>query len=331
MKNKKAPALKYVLMASAVLGTMTVDAAQRLAAAGMSYDANDITALFARELEWIDSELTKEEFAPLKAEELIPFEKCGGAGVRIVTYQKVTEFGNAKFIGNGTTTLPRVDVAGTEYSVPVRNLGAAYAYTVFELLEIAENPTIKLDTARKEAAMNAIRRLHDATAMTGYSAFGLTGLYNDANVPVVSAITGAWATATADQILADVNKLTWAVYSNTKELYSVDTLLIPTTMGARFDQPRANTDTTVGGFILKNSPHVKKIFTSHYGETAGVGNVPRVVAYLRNPKVIRYGANEMFAEEPPQRKALDIEVPCHGRTSGTQIRKPLAMAYMEVG
>jgi hypothetical protein len=84
-------------------------------------------------------------------------------------------------------------------------------------------------------------------------------------------------------------------------------------------------------FILANSPHIKKIETTHYLATAGVSSAPRVMAYKRHPDVVRYGANELFAEEAQQAKGLEIETPCHGRTSGTQFRRPLAAAYMDVG
>jgi hypothetical protein len=299
----------------------------------LTLDANDLTAVFARQLEWIDAELMREEFAPLKAEQLIPFHGAGGPGVNQVTYQKVTELGQAEFIGDGTTKLPRVDVVGTEYTRKVENLGAVYDYTIFNLLNIAANPTIRLDTERKAAALNAIRRLHDRTAFIGNSDLGWTGFVNDANVPLVTAITGDWAgSATPVQIVADINKLTWSIYIATKELYTADTLVIPTTIGEKLDQPIGdNADKTVRTFILETSAHVKKIETTHYLETAGASSAPRVVAYRKHPDVVRYGANSLFNEEPPQRVGLKIEVPCYGRSSGTQFRRPLASAYMDVG
>src|SRR5690606_8311461 len=105
---------------------------------GITLDANDLTAVFARELEWIDQQLQRTEFLPLKSKELIDWDSRGGAGVNQVTWRKVTEVGKADWIGNTTTELPAVDVVGNEYSRDVRNLGAFYRYSVFELKNAAE-------------------------------------------------------------------------------------------------------------------------------------------------------------------------------------------------
>lgn len=332
LENLK-PSRRNLARAKAIVAVVNEDMLERFAPQLLTMDANDLTAVFARELEWIDAKLEREEFAPLKSEQLIPYHPSGGPGVNTVTYRKVTELGLAQFIGNGTTVLPRVDVVGNEYSRNVENLGVAWAVTVFELLAVAVNPTIHIDTERKAAAVNAIRRLHDKTAFEGNSLLGWTGLINDPNVPVVTPVTGNWTTpaTTALQIVGDINKLTWSIFVATKELYEPETLLIATSLGEILDKPIGdNADKTVRSFILENSAHIKKIETTHYLETASVADGVRVMAYKRHPDVVRYGANELFAEEPQQAKGLEFETPCHGRSSGTQVRRPLAMAYMDV-
>lgn len=330
--NNLKPSRRNLARARAIMTVVNEEMLERFAPQLLTMDANDLTAVFARELEWIDATLEREEFAPLKSEQLIPYHPSGGPGVNTVTYRKVTELGQAEFIGNGTTQLPRVDVVGDEFSRKVENMGVAWAVTVFELLAVAANPTIHIDTERKAAAVNAIRRKHDRTAFEGNALLGWTGLVNDPNVPLVTPITGDWATtATPIQMVADVNKLTWSVFVATKELYEPDTLLVPTSLGERLDQPLGeNADKTVRKFILENSQHVKQIESTHYLEEASVGGGVRLLTYKKHPDVVRYGANEIFAEEPQQAKGLEFETPCHGRSSGTQIRRPLAMAYMDV-
>jgi hypothetical protein len=326
------PSRRNLARARSLMTVVNDEMLERFAPQLLTMDANDLTAVFARELEWIDAALEREQFAPLKSEQLIPYHPSGGPGVALVTYRKVTELGQAEFVGNGTTQLPRVDVVGDEYSRKVENLGVAWAVTVFELLAVAANPTIHIDTERKTAAVNAIRRKHDRTAFEGNALLGWTGLINDPNVPLVTPITGDWGgAATPLQMVADMNKLSWSIFVATKELYEPDTLLVPTSLGQRLDQPLGeNADKTVRRFVLENSAHIKRIETTHYLETASATNGARVIAYKKSPDVLRYGANELFAEEPQQAKGLELETPCHGRTSGTQIRRPLALAYMDV-
>lgn len=304
-----------------------------ISASDLTLDANDLTAVFARELEFVDQRLMEEKFAPLKAEELIDYDARGGAGVDQATWRKVTELGNAEFIGDGTTTLPVVDAVGSEYTRQVKSLGAAWSITVQDLRRVAESPSIHIDVAKKKAAQNAIRRLHDKTAMIGNTALGWTGLVNDANVPLVTPITGDWLNpATTElQILADVNKLSWAPYIATKENYEVDTLLIPTSAGLRFDAPiGTDANKTLRAFILANSPHIKKIETTHHLETASAGTGIRAMVYRKSKEILLYGANDTYSEEQPQRKGLNIETPAHGRSSGLQVFQPLAMAYMDI-
>jgi hypothetical protein len=300
-------------------------------AQSITLDANDLTAVFARELEWVDQQLQRTEFLPLKSKELIDWDSRGGPGINQVTWRKVTEVGKAEWIGNVTTELPAVDVVGNEYTRDVRNLGALYRYSVFELKNAAESPTIRLDSERKSAAYNAVMRKHDVTALIGDTTIGWTGLFNDANVPLVTAITGNWSTsATGEQIAADLSKLVWSVYKATLENYEIDTLALPTAFAQVFDKVISNTGISVRKYIQDTFPQIKRIITSVYLDTAGAGSIKRVLAFKKSKDVVLYGANDPFNEEPPQAAGLDFRVPVYGRSSGTQIRKPLAMAYMDL-
>ncbi len=297
----------------------------------LTLDANDFTANFARELEWIDQKLQRTEHAPLKSQELMKWEDCGGPNVELVTWQKVTELGEAQFIGRRTTELPTVDVVGNEYSRQVKNLGVKYSYTVFEVKNSAASPTIRLPEERKRAAYNTVMRKHDKTALIGDANEGWTGFFNDPNVPLVTPITGGWLTATGEQIIADLSKLIWSIFNATIENHEADTLILPSVFAGVMDKPiSTGADKSLRAYILETFTQLKKIHTSHYLNTAGAGGIKRVVAYKNDGDVIRYGANDVFEEEAPQRDDLNIDVPCYGRTSGTQIKLPLAIAFMDM-
>lgn len=320
------------MMAAFAVGMLSPD---QLKAHGVTLDSTDLNAAFARQFEYIDNELISTEYQPLEAEELIPFESCGGPGVDTVTFQSVTELGRAEFIGDGTTQLPRVDAVGNEISRKVRNIGDSWAINVFDVLRSATNPTIKIEVERKRAALNAIRRLHEEVAMQGYSAFGWTGLVNDPNIPLVTQVTGtAWATATAVEMVDDVNKLTWSIVSASKGLYTGKkfTLLVPLNLGQVLDKViGTDASQTVRSFILKNSSHVKEIRHTPWLDTANAGGTgPRIMAYLIDPSILRYGQNKQFMELKPQERGLEIETPCVARTSGLHVLRPLGAAYMDV-
>lgn len=297
---------------------------------GITLDANDVTPVFARELEHIDAELQRTKFAPLKASEFLEITSGGGPGVNEETYRKVTEVGAAKWSSSQDTEVPYADVVGTEYTRKVTQLTSGYRYTVVELQNAATSPTVRLDAERKEAAVNAIRRKMDNAALIGDAALGWTGLFNDPNVPLVTAITGNWTTAaTGHQIAADVGKLVRSVFKATKENYEASILGVPTAMVDAFDKPLTTTsDITVRAYVEK--VYNVTIITSHLLDTASGANGFRAVAAAKGKDVARFIANQPFQELKPQEVGTNINVPCFGRAAGTQVRQPLAVAYMDL-
>ncbi len=297
---------------------------------GITLDANDVTALFARELEHIDAEIQRTNFAPLKAAEFLEITAGGGPGCNEETYRKVTEIANAKWASSQDTDVNYADVVGSEYTRKVRDINHGYRYTVVELQNAALSPTIRLDVERKEAAVNGIRRLMDTSALIGDAALGWTGLFNDPNVPVVSAITGGWTTtATGHQIAADVGKLVRSVFKATKENYAAKILGVPLAMIDAFDKPLTNTsDLTVKAYVEKTFD-IKIIFSHHLDTASGTSGF-RAVAAAKGKDVARFIANQPFQELKPQEVGTNVNVPCIGRAAGTQVRQPLALAYMDL-
>ena len=113
--SKLTPSRRNLARARAIAAAVTEEQLQRFAPQLTSLDANDLTAIFARELEWIDATIMREEFAPLKSEQLIPYHPAGGPGVDLVTYRKITELGQA--VG------PRAGVLAAVVAVPGLRVG----------------------------------------------------------------------------------------------------------------------------------------------------------------------------------------------------------------
>jgi hypothetical protein len=326
------PSRKSLAMAQIAVAALSHD---QLAAHGVTLDASDLTVAFARQFEFIDSEVIRGDYQPTEAEELVHFVPAGGPGVEIVTYQSVTELGRAEIIMDGSTTIPLVDAVGAEMSRKVRNLADAWQIDIFDLLRSATNPTIQIDVEKKEAAFNAIRRLHEELCMQGDSRLGWTGMINDATIPLVTQVTGtAWLSATAIEMVDDVNKLTWSIVQASKNLYKgkVFTLLVPLLLGQALDKPiGTDANKTVRSFILANSAHVAEIRHTPWLDTANAaGTGPRVMAYKKDKGVMRYGQNAQFMEKKPQEIDLNIKTPCVGRSSGLHVLRPLGAAYMDV-
>src|SRR5574343_829389 len=144
-------------------------------------DANE-SAFFNRQLEFIEPEIYRVNFPELKARKFFPVSNAAGAGVSVITYRQYEQYGRAKIVGNNISDIPRVDIAGEEFSQPVRHLAAAYGWNYFEL-KSAARAGLALETERGVAARRAIEQLIDHIAFYGDDAYGLKGLFNISEIP----------------------------------------------------------------------------------------------------------------------------------------------------
>jgi hypothetical protein len=297
------------------------------------------TAALARELESIQRDVTMTVYPDLLARTYVPQLPDVQRGAEHHTWRRMDLKGMAKLVGNDTTDLPDVDVDVKESFTPLRSYGNKYGYTVEELdaFELARSrgSNIQLDTARADAAHMLIDRKLDQVIAIGDPLVGgdypIVGMCNHPDVTIFTPITGNWLTATAPQILADVNKLVMAVINQSFSVTPPDTILMPIDRHALLSTMPlgANNDKTVMDFILKNNPWIKAIEPWWYLSTAGASGGPRVVAYKRSVEVVGHATPILFEALPPQPKNLKFDVPCRGKTGGSIVRFPLGMAYMD--
>ena len=99
-------------------------------------DANE-SIFFARELEYIKKRTYDIRYPEYKATAMIPVSGEAGPGATSITYQSFDRVGIMKIIANYADDLPRSDVFGVEYSVPVKSLGGSYGYSIQEIRSAA--------------------------------------------------------------------------------------------------------------------------------------------------------------------------------------------------
>jgi len=297
----------------------------------VSTDSNDLTALFARELEHIDEQLYETDFAVLNAPDMVPFSKLGGPSVLTETYREVTEVGQAQWEGVQGSDYPLVNAVGKENVRNVARMNLGYKMTVHELAQIALRPSINLEATLKKACMNGIARFHEGVALLGDTSKGWKGLFNTTSVPVTT-VTGGWVAAAPDVVLKDITKMYSAVVSTTKKNIMPDTLAMPLALFEALNKPIVSGagSETVMGFLKKNLPQITAYEWTPYLDLANAGgNGPRAMVYKRSEEIVRYGANAMYQELPPQLDGFDIKVPAFGVSSGTQFIKPLGATYAD--
>jgi len=312
--------LAYLSMVLAALG------------AGDRFDSKFTSAL-ERQLEFIKAQTYDIVYPELKARTLIPVDNSVDPGAETITYRQWDEFGAAKVISNFADDLPSVDALVEEFTSPVKSIGASYQWSVQDLRRSAMSGS-QLDQRRANAARRSIEnKIEDNGAFGLANAGGITGFYNNPNVPITTLITGTWATATADQIIADINKMVTDYLVSTKEAFLPDTLVVPQAayfiLATKRVSTTGDTGTTILKQLLETSPYIKSVVSWTKGTSAGVGSTTRMVLYKRDPEVLQMCIPQEFEQMPPQAQSLAFTVPCHARVAGVIVYYPIAMRYAD--
>ena len=259
-----------------------------------------------------------------------------GEGAESITYQQFNQVGLAKIISNYADDLPRADVAGKEFTAPVKSLGASYGWNVQEVRasRMAGRP---LPQRKATAAKRAILTKENSIAWFGDTDSGLQGFLSNPNVNTVvlpadgTGSSKKFADKTPTQILRDLNSMATTVHAITKGVEAPDTLLLPLTQYNLIftTQLSSGSDMTIGKFFLENSPHIKNVDWLNEIEGSGGGGVDQMVAYTRNPDKVTLEIPQDFEQFPVQERGLEFLVPVHERMGGVLMYYPLAVAIAD--
>jgi hypothetical protein len=298
---------------------------------GLRLDARE-SAVLARQLEYIKARTYDVKYAALKARSFIPPSSDAPSGADSITYRQWDMMGMAKVIANYADDLPMVNAFCKEFTTPVKSIADGFQYSIQDLRAVAMSGQ-KLDTARAAAARRVMEQAVDEVAAFGLPEAGMPGFLNHPNIPIVSVITGTWATATAIQILGDMYELSSSIHIATKETFSADTLLLDSVSFKRVaSTPASSTipDKTILQVFLDTDPYIKNVDQWLKLDTANAaGTGPRIMAYARDPEVVQLEIPQEFEQFPPQARNLAFVIACHLRIGGTVVRYPLALAYMD--
>lgn len=293
------------------------------------------SAFLSQQLETVEAEAYRIEYPNLKFRQFLPVDNNYQSGVETISFYEWDVFGSAKWISNYAQDLPNVSVRGEKFSSNVEGIGASYQYSTQDL-RAAAMARMPLSTELPKAAMEFIERKMDHAAALGQSELGMVGFANHPNVPVDTAADNGsgsteWADKTADQILFDLHSLTTALWEDTMELHTPDTLLLPTSLYSLVSIKRIGVET--GNTVLKMfqsmNPWVRNVYSWNRLETAGSDGGPRVIAYERSERVAKVAIPMEAVQYEPERVSLTYKVPVEARFGGTLIRMPLAIRYLD--
>lgn len=299
----------------------------------------DEAFFFQRQLEHIKAKSYDVVYADLKAREIIPVSNEAGPGVQTITYRQYDHVGAAKIINAYADDLPRSDVKGVEFTIPVRSVGTSYGYNIDEIAA-SQMTGAGLDQRRANASRRAVEETINTIGFFGDAENNLPGLFDNPNIPsgnVVNPGSGtAWINKTPAQILFDVNELFADIFETTLMKEQGNTLLLPPAQWSYImSTPRSdNSDTTIAQYLVQNSPYLNSLDDIIPLNECNAANNPEfatdiMMAYNRSPEKLEFEIPVELEWMPIQRKNLEFVIPGRARVGGVNYYYPLSAAIGE--
>lgn len=284
------------------------------------------------------------KYAELKGRQLVPVSNEVNAGAEQYSYEIFDRTGAAKLGSSYEGRAPRADIKVAEVLGKVDVIRMAFGWNVQDLRAAAFSGR-SLPTSRGMACRAAMEFGVDENIANGILNTPLKGLINNASVPVytsdgnsgsntLTGMTGDWATATAAEIVEDINLLIGAVRVATLEIHmqekQVD-IALPT---AAFNAiaSKAYSDLlpeTVLAVVLKMNPWVRSITSWARLTGAGVSSRDRAIFYTKDPMNLEAQIPLEIMQHPPEPVALEFLVEMESRVAGVSVYYPKSAAYLD--
>ena len=299
----------------------------------MSDIRNDDVGLFlSRELETILSRSFETEYADIKYSQVLPISTEVASGSDSYTYRIFDAQGSMKMIADKGSDLPRADVLRKEVTLPVRSLGASFAYTIQETRAAAQVPGMNLEQRRANAVRRAYEEKVQDVAFFGDAPSGMTGLFNSSNVDKI--VPNKWFdTATTDEMLEILNEAATRIVNGSNQKETPNTLLVPYDSVYRIISTTARSttsDTTVMEFFLRTNPFIRSIEPiNELSASKSVLSKDTIIAYDRSPEKLQLHIPQTLEFLPPVRTGLEFTVASHARIGGTAVYYPKSVLYVE--
>tara|TARA_R110002167_G_scaffold42512_13_gene129157 strand:+ start:1809 stop:2771 length:963 start_codon:yes stop_codon:yes gene_type:complete len=260
------------------------------------------------------------------------------------TFFTVDTAGEAKFLSGAGTDMPFNQVNRDQASHDFAMIGSGWEWNLEEINQ-ASLYGINLNDTKAMSATDKVERLLNSIAMSGATEKNWTGLVNNGSVSRVDVAndgTGPstfWSAKTNDQIMRDINELISSIGENSEEVEWADSLRVPPEAYRLLATRRLG----AGDGLLTLLEYVRKnnVYTATTGQmldiqplrelaTAGNSTTGRMMAYRRDPEVLRFHLPmPRRVLQPRQKSIMGFETGIIARTGGVEIRLPGAVAYAD--
>jgi len=292
----------------------------------------------------IEQQVVRMQYPDVQYADLVPVDAAtGNEWVKSITYYSQDMLGRADWFHHTALDVPLAELTREKFERGIEMAAIGYRWTIEEVASAMNTPGLNLTADKATACRRAYEEMVDDIALRGSAPKNMQGLINSSLVTATTAPadgTGSattFASKTNDQVIRDINNALMGIATGTNWLYYADTILLPPAVlvgmaGRMF----ANQPITLLDWIKRYN-----VLTVQTGrpitlagvrglETAGLGGISRMVAYRRDPSVLKMWIPMRHKFLPVwQRGPLVFDVPGIFRIGGLEIRMPAAMRYLD--
>jgi len=320
-------------------------------------DAEGYNIFFARQLEYVMTQIFWKQYPEYKATRLIPVSREAGPGATTITFRMYDRAGSFGLISNYANDLPRSSVKASEKITPVKPFGGSYGYNLDEI-RAAKFTNVPLEMMEAEATRNNYEQMLNKVGFLARANDptygGLIGLVYQPNAIIARPAYGQWTTSNAANAAYMYQDLINAVTLQgtiTNAVEMPDTLLLPfaeyiAITTTPFTLPVGGGGsgtvagfTTVADYFLAHNPSVRQI--EYVIDLAGVTPCPSTptdmttstdvaIFYKRDPSKLKFHIPQPFEQVPPQERNLEWVVPCHAKVGGVISPYPMSIMIVEL-
>ena len=304
-------------------------------------DAQAALSFAVSQTAYIEAQVYQTQYPDIQYPNLIPVDTSANAWAKSVTYYSQDKTGRAAWFHHYAKDIAIADIERTKNEVGIEMANIGYRWTLEELGQAMMIPGTNLTPDRADAAIRAYEEFVDDLVLRGKGEKNFSGIMDYPGITaVLASIQGGntvWSQKTADAIIADVNTILTGVYQESLTVEIADTILLPLDAMLLLGTKRIDgTTMTVLQFLQQNN-----VYTNQTGrpltirgvrglETAGQNDSGRMVAYRRDPQVLKMHLPMPHQFLPVMQSApMVFDVPGIFRLGGLEIRRPKAVRYMD--
>lgn len=314
-----------------------------------TYDAQQVAYNFVvNQTTAIEQQVVRIQYPEVQYPDLVPVDTMtGNEWVKSITYYSADMLGKADWFHHQAMDVPLAELTREKFERGIEMAAIGYRYTIEEVANAMNTPGLNLTADKASACRRAYEEFVDQIALRGSTAKNMQGLINNSLITATTAPAdgmqnGAtnstlFANKTNEQIIRDINAAMMGIAQGSNWLYYADTILLPPAvlvgMAGRIIQ---YTSSTLLDWIKQYN-----VLTVQTGrpitlagvrglEVAGVGGISRMVAYKRDPQILKMWIPMPHKFLPVwQRGPMIFDVPGIFRLGGIEIRLPAAMRYLD--